>query len=61
MCASICRYVVMSGSTKKLQELLKVVNKYGRELGVTVSSEKSQIMAVNGADNESNSTWRHRP
>ena len=49
--------VVMSESAEELQELLDVVSEYGNDFGVNFSSEKSQVMVVNGTDEERNRLW----
>lgn len=50
--------VVMSESAEELQELLYVVNGYGRDFGVKFSNEKSKIMTVNRSEGERDVTWR---
>lgn len=50
--------VVMSKSAEELQELLDVVNEYGRDFGVKFSHNKSQVMVLNCAEGERLRTWR---
>ena len=49
--------VVMNESAEELQSVLEVIGGYGRDLGVSFSSEKSKIMVVNRSENEGNITW----
>ena len=49
--------VVMGESANELQSLLDVVDGYGKDFGVRVSSEKSKVVMVNRSDAESDATW----
>ena len=48
----------MSESTDELQNLLDVVDGYGKDFGVRFSYEKSKIMIVNRSEDERNAVWR---
>ncbi|MPC55562.1 hypothetical protein E2C01_049504 [Portunus trituberculatus] len=44
--------VIMSESPDKFQSLLNAVDGYGRDFGVSFSSEKSKVMIVNRSEDE---------
>ena len=50
--------VVTSESTEELQNLLDVLDEYGRDFGVRFTSEKSKVMIVNRSEDKRDATWR---
>ena len=49
--------VVISESGEELQDMLDVVNEYGKDFGMNFSDDKSKVMIVNGTEEDKDKTW----
>ena len=50
--------VVMGDTAEELQNVLDVVDEYGRDFGVRFSSEKSKVLIVNRSEDERDVSWK---
>ena len=50
--------VIMSECGEELQRMLDVVTGYGRDFNVKFSSEKSQVLVINGGENDVERKWK---
>ena len=52
--------VILSESKDDLQKLLDVVSEFGRDFNVNFSKEKSQVLIINGGEDDADLTWTLR-
>ena len=50
--------VIMSECGEELQRMLDVVSGYGRDFNVKFSSEKSQVLVINGGEDDVERKWK---
>ena len=50
--------VIMSECGEELQRMLDIVSRYGRDFNVKFSSEKSQVLVINGGENDVERKWK---